>query len=145
MIGKCSLTILLLGSMLCAGTALASPSSYQAISSQALPQGDMDKERSVLQRDLLDLYTAQLADMKLVEDLLRQRLVLKDDVIDAQAERLLGLENSIESVKRLADARVEQEKQRCPRCPPRWARYGLTAGSFVVGSLAGRGSCSFGP
>ena len=108
--------------------------------------GDTQSGTSIdaLQSELLDLYTAQIADLKRVEAILRQRLQLKDDLIGDQSARIQGLLGQLATEMRLGDARVDREKALCPRCPPKWQRRTLNGVSLGLGMLAGRGSCDFG-
>jgi len=99
---------------------------------------------SDLQQELHDLYTEQIMDLQRALDLLNLQLQLADLLIDSQSEQIQGLENSLESVKRLADARVDAEKARCPKCLKPWLNWTTRGLAFVVGGAAGRGSCDFG-
>jgi len=105
-------------------------------------QGETDSQD--VQEELLDLYTEQIMDMQRALDLLNLQLQLADVLIDAQKEQILGLQNSLESVKRLADARVEAERARCPKCLKPWLNWTTRVVAFGVGGVAGRGSCDFG-
>jgi len=98
---------------------------------------------SEVESELVDTLSEQIADMQRAIDLLRLQLQLGDELIDSQAAQIQGLENSLESVKRLSDARVEAEKARCPRCLKPWLNWTTRGLAFAVGGYAGRGSCDF--
>ena len=103
-----------------------------------------DSDMPEMSEELHDLYIEQIMDMQRAIDLLSLQLQLGDVLIDAQKEQILGLENSLESVKRLADARVDAEKARCPKCLKPWLQWTTRGLAFAVGGAAGRGSCDFG-
>ena len=105
---------------------------------------DTDLELDELETELRDLYTEQIMDMQRAIDLLRLQLQLGDDLIYSQAVQIRDLQSSIESVKRLSDARVAAEKARCPKCLKPWLQWTTRGLAFAVGGVAGRGSCDFG-
>ena len=118
--------------------------SYAGASLQARPAERTSGAHTEMTEDLHDLYSEQIMDMQRALDLLRLQLQLGDELIDSQAAQIQGLENSLESVKRLADARVASEKARCPRCMKPWLNWTTRGLAFAVGGYAGRGSCDFG-
>jgi len=95
------------------------------------------------QAEIMDLYAEQMNDMQRALDLLNLQLQLADVLIDSQSAQIQGLESSLESVKRLSDARVEAERAKCPRCLKPWLNWTTRVVAFGVGGYVGRGSCDF--
>lgn len=90
--------------------------------------------------DLLELLQLQVADLKRLNEIYRERVVLRDDLIASQQVRIQGLEAQLDTERRLSDAKIEFEKVSCS-CPPLWQRRILNAGMLAVGGFAGRGTC----
>ena len=88
--------------------------SYSDPQGNQIGQGENQSEVEI-QSELFDLYTEQIMDMQRAIDLLSLQLQLGDELIDSQSKQIQGLQNSLESVKRLSDARVAAEKARCPQ------------------------------
>jgi hypothetical protein len=91
-------------------------------------------------RELIDLLIAERSDLARANDILQERIALRDDALAAAQARIQGLQEQLDIAWRLADARVEAEAAQCS-CPPKWQRWTGLGASFVVGGLAGRGSC----
>ena len=94
-------------------------------------------------RELVDLLKADNSDLLRGSAILQQRIELRDDLIASAEVTIQRLQMQLDTEQRLADARVEQAKAACS-CPPPWQRKVWTATTFVLGGLAGRGSCGYG-